>query len=853
MKTILNLFHTGSGNSSGCGHSGAQLKTRSAFMRKDLSAIGLSLVLSGAAVLSTFAADPATVTLRNQVPSAVSKGKAHLNGRVAGETAMNFSIGLPLRNQDELGRLIQQVSDSSNPNYGHYLTPQEFTQRFGPTEKDYQAVINFAKRNGFIITATHPNRMLLSLSGKAADVEKAFSVHLNRYQHPTEQREFFAPDREPTVDGSLHVLRIEGLDNFYVPHPNLKRMEETFKRAAKAAATPNGGSGPTGAYQGTDFRNAYVPGSTLNGKGQNVGLLQFDGFFASDIAAYAAQIGLTNVPNVIVVPIDGGVPIPTPFGNPEVSLDIDMVLSMSPGVGTIFVYEAPNPSPFADILNRMVTDNSSKQLSSSWGGGGPDPISEQIFQQMAVQGQSFFQASGDSDAYLSGEPIPFASDSPHITVVGGTTLTTGPAASYTSEAVWNWGIEFGIDGIGSSGGISTFYTIPTYQTNINFGLSGGSSTLRNIPDVALTGDNVWVIFGAGQSGAFGGTSCAAPLWNGFTALVNQQAAANSHPTVGFLNPALYALAANRFTYTNAFHDVTILNNTWSQSPSAFFAVSNYDLCTGLGTPNGTNMINSLLFVPQAPVHISPPPPPYGTTMASLSGGNPNGNWSVFMQDDSPIGSGSVSNGWVLSVTVADIVGQSADLQLLMTSPNTNVFAGQTATFVLSVTNYGPSPSTNVIVADSLPLGVTLVSTNTTQGSVIRSGSTINWNVGNLAVGAGAQLVLTVQTTQIGSLVNSAVPQPSTPDPNPDDDLASITVNVTPLTATMIPTFNKGSGTFQINVPSPTSPPVTVIIQANTNLAGTNWVNVYTNTPPFTFSDPTAGSQARRFYRAILLP
>lgn len=159
-----------------------------------------------------------------------------------------------------------------------------------------------------------------------------------------------------------------------------------------------------------------------------MGLLEYDGFFASDITAYENLIGLTGtIPKLVVVPIDGGVPNPTEFGDPEVSLDIEMILSMSPGVPTIYVYEAPNPSPWVDMLSRMADDDLSAQLSSSWGGGEePNPSAELIFEQMALQGQSFFQAAGDSCAYTNpNNPVPFPSDSPHITVVGGTTLTTG--------------------------------------------------------------------------------------------------------------------------------------------------------------------------------------------------------------------------------------------------------------------------------------------------------------------------------------------------------------------------------------------------------------------------------------------
>ena len=98
--------------------------------------------------------------------------------------------------------------------------------------------------------------------------------------------------------------------------------------------------------------------------------------------------------------------------------------------------------------------------------------------------------------------------------------------------------------------------------------------------------------GNGVGRRLGGTSCAAPLWAGFMALVNQQAAPTEMPAVGFINPAIYAIAAGA-SYATCFHDVTTGNNTWSSSPNLFYATNGYDLCTGLGTPNGENLITAL--------------------------------------------------------------------------------------------------------------------------------------------------------------------------------------------------------------------------------------------------------------------
>ena len=171
--------------------------------------------------------------------------------------------------------------------------------------------------------------------------------------------------------------------------------------------------------------------------------------------------------------------------------------------------------------------------------------------------------------------------------MGGTTLTTGTGATYSSEKVWNWG-----GGTGSSGGISSDYAIPIYQQGISMTANLGSTTKRNVPDVALTADQVYVYYGNGSKGEFGGTSCAAPLWAAFTALVNQQGVANEQPPVGFLNPTLYAIGKGS-TYSNCFHDITTGNNSNSTTGASFPAVGGYDLCTGWGTPNGTNLIDAL--------------------------------------------------------------------------------------------------------------------------------------------------------------------------------------------------------------------------------------------------------------------
>jgi hypothetical protein len=514
---------------------------------------------------------------------------------VSGTNQIKLAIGLPLRNRLALSRFLSEISDPGNANYRHYLTPAEFVENFGPSEADYRAAIAFANTNGLQVTATHSNRMLLDVSASATTVNKAFQIRLLNEQHPTEARKFFRPDREPTIPANAPILHVSGLDNYTMPQPrNLRRKSVTDELAGK----PRAGSGPSGAFMGNDFRKAYVPGTSLTGAGQSLGLFELDGYYPSDITAYASTAGLSNVPLRAVL-IDGfkGVPLDRRpgSGNEEVALDIEVALSMAPGISEIIVYEGTPRSTMATInhiLNQMATDNTAKQLSCSWGFD-IDITTEQIFQQFAAQGQSFFLASGDTGAFSSVVELP--SDNPNITVVGGTTLLTDASGLWKSERAW----------YGSGGGISTVYPIPAWQQGLDFTASKGSSTMRNIPDVAMVGDNVFAMVDRGASDSFFGTSISAPLWAAFTALVNEQAATMGRPPIGFINPALYAIGKSS-QYSRNFHDIVVGDNTTDDSPNLFFAVPGYDLCTGWGSPRGTNLINALLAAPSEPLIVKSP-------------------------------------------------------------------------------------------------------------------------------------------------------------------------------------------------------------------------------------------------------
>ena len=519
--------------------------------------------------------------LRGHVPRAV--GRLQPVASLPGSQPLELALTLPLRNRDGLTNLLEQLYDPASSLYRRYLTPEQFTERYGPTVQDYQKVVRFAQAHGLTVSGTHPNRLVLDVRGPVAKIEEAFQVKMRVYRDPKSSRRFYAPDAEPSVDADVPVQAISGLDNSVLPHPmNLVR--------APLAPSANGGppevqayatgSGPGGDFMGNDFRAAYVPGVTNTGVGQSIALFEFGPFSAHSIYVYQTNAHLSTNIVVTTLPVNGFNTTWSGQDDGEECLDIEMVMSIAPGA-TILVYEGNNGT---DIFNRIATDNRAKQISCSFGWSPMDASLEGTFKQLAAQGQSCYIASGDSGAeVVSGFP---PADDPYLTIVGGTSLTTsGAGGRWQSESAW----------VGSSGGVSTRYPIPSWQEGINMQANQGSTTMRNLPDVAMLADTVlFFVFKDGTTGTVGGTSAAAPLWAGFTALVNQQAAARSKPPAGFINPAVYALGKGTYaTYATCFHDITTGNNFNSSSPGKFNATLGYDLCTGWGSPNGINLINYL--------------------------------------------------------------------------------------------------------------------------------------------------------------------------------------------------------------------------------------------------------------------
>ena len=535
----------------------------------------LAAILSLASIVSQ--AQSQTLWTRH-MRNAVLNGEAQSIGRLPATQSVRFDIVLALRHQPELEDFLEELYDPSSSSYRQFVTVPEFTERFGPSQEDYDAVIAFAKASGFTVVAGSRDAMDVQLKAPVANIERAFHITMRLYQHPTENRTFYAPDREPTVDLPIRLWHISGLDNYSIPRAALRHKDLTVQSDAVK------GSCPSNSYCGSDMRAAYYGGTSLTGEGQTVGLLEFYGYDIADFNTYFKNAKQTNNVPVHAVSADGTSLkcLNSQFcDDREQILDMTQAVSMAPGLKGLYVYVGNSDTA---ILASMSTHAPlSAQLSSSWTWEPSDPSADDpYFKKFAAQGQNYFQAAGDSRRYTASSQYVWPADSAFVTTVGGTNLkVTGKAGAWSSETAWS----------DSGGG---FYApdaikIPTWQklAGVITKANQGSKTLRSSPDVSAEA-NFDFYSCADQipcQEGWGGTSFSAPMWAGYLALVNQEAVANGNPVLGFINPAIYALGVGP-DYNSDFHDITTGSNGYP-------AVKRYDLATGWGSPNGSALIDAL--------------------------------------------------------------------------------------------------------------------------------------------------------------------------------------------------------------------------------------------------------------------
>jgi len=653
------------------------------------------------------------------VRDVVLNRQAQSVGRLPAGQPMRLVLVLPHRNQAALDNLLKDLYDPSSASYRRFLTVEEFTNMFGPSQEDYNAVARFAEAHGFTVVGTSRNRMNVDVAGSVANIEEAFHLTMGVYQHPTENRTFYSPDREPTPDLAVPLWHISGLDNYSIPRPALAR------RNSDVTANATTGSCPSSSFCGSDMRAAYYGGTALTGSGQSLGLLEYYGTDLADLDTYYKNAGQTNNVPITLISTDGTSTScleSKKCDDTEQTIDMTQALGMAPGLSSLVMYVGSTDSA---IFNAMATASPlNAQLSSSWTWSPADPNTDNpYFEEFATQGQNLFQAAGDSGAWKATSEA-YPADDVYLTSVGGTDLETSSAGgSWSSETVW-------ADG---GGGISPDkFAIPSWQTAAASGCSKCSKTYRNGPDVSANANYTFYVC-ADQTtctaNEYGGTSFAAPMWAGYLALANQQAVADGGHTLGFINPTLYTTGLGS-SYGADFHDITSGSNGYS-------ATTGYDLASGWGSPNGTGLINTLTGTSPGP-GFSLSASPTSVSVAQGSSGTSTITSTVTGGFDSAVS--LTAAGQPTGVTV---VFNPTSITGSGTSTMKMTVASSTVTGTYSITVTGTSGST----------------TETTTVSLTVTGTGPNFTIGaspsSVTVARGSSGTTTITTTISGGF-NSAI-------------------------------------------------------------------------------------------------
>lgn len=535
---------------------------------------------------------------KNRVPIPGSERAALPGARVVGPADPNerVLVTVLVRSRPSgkgLAPMLEEMG-SRKPSERRHLSREEFAALHGADPDDLKKVEAFAREYGLKIVETSAVQRRVVLSGTVAALSAAFGVDLANYEHPGgTYRGRTGPVHVPKAIAPV-IVAVLGLDN----RPQARPHVRLWKQQEEASAPRPGGT----SYAPSQIAQLYNFPQGGNGNGQCIAIIELGGGYRMvDLDGYFSHLGIPT-PQIKSISVDGAKnrPLADTNADGEVLLDIEVAGAVAPGA-QIVVYFAPNTDAgFLDAIKSAVHDDSNKPsvISISW--GGPEKgwtrqamqAMDQAFQEAATLGVTVCCAAGDDGSSDLRPPEPddgllhtdFPASSPYALACGGTRLK-GSGNVITEEVVWNEGRDGGATG----GGISDVFDLPKWQTAVNVPPSAnpGGRVGRGIPDVAGDADPVtgYQVLVDGQQGVIGGTSAVAPLWAGLIALLNQKL---GRP-VGYLNPALYSLAAA----SGAFHDITTGNNDITGDSGVYRAGPGWDACTGWGSPDGTMLLEAL--------------------------------------------------------------------------------------------------------------------------------------------------------------------------------------------------------------------------------------------------------------------
>ena len=538
--------------------------------------------------------------------------KSTLVAPLAESQEISVLLALPSSDPAGLSAFIKHVSNPSDSLFHHYLSPEQFAQKFGGNESDYTALKNWAAANGLTVSQESAGRINLTLRGSVSQLQKIFKTQLNTYRTANGET-FYSASVKPTVPVEIasRISAVLGLNE----SKQLTPLARIGKVLGENPATSGGklradstGTGPGGNYDANDLRTVYsVPDFGKYSPNVVVAVFEQGYYNAADTEKYFAT---NHLPKVKQSPIsvNKSPVVKEPAIELEACLDVDMIVGMNPNVSKILVYvddyhnDAFNVA-IVDAISQVASDDKAQILSISYGQdegyqGNPTLEAENTaLQQCAAEGISVFASSGDNGAFGDGYHYPYnvsdPASQPMVTGVGGTTLYTGPGGVWQDEIAWDeLNSNFGATG----GGVSTYWPLPDFQNTTVGGASyvtqnGGSATYRNVPDVAAVGDPLTgvAVYVNDQGGwlEVGGTSVSSPIWAGYVSNIQAAFSYFNLGSIGYFNPLLYAVGTPLFGVgsPDAFLNDIIQgqNGDIGSNNPGFFNGFGYSNTTGSGT------------------------------------------------------------------------------------------------------------------------------------------------------------------------------------------------------------------------------------------------------------------------------
>lgn len=519
-----------------------------------------------------------------RVQLAASHKEVPQGAKLAGKISPDERIEVTIR--------LRRKAGAGDPKPGgKILTREQFRDRYGADPADLEKIEEFANDHTLDVVQSSLAQRSVRLSGTTEAMEAAFGVSFRAYRQGNIRfRGRTGALSVPKELGSI-VEAVFGLDNRPQARPHFhvrskKRGIQPRANGAKAMTPP-------------EVAKLYEFPEKLDGAGECIGIIELGGGYRSkDLTVYFKGLKIKR-PKVSAISVAGGhnePDGPSKDANGEVMLDIEVAGAVAPGA-KIAVYFAPNTDEgFLGAVNAAIHDNVRKPsvVSISWGASEADWTEQaktdfdSACADAAAMGVTVCVSAGDHGAPDTDDPketranADFPAASPNVLSCGGTRLES-KTGTIAAETVWN-----NRDGWATGGGVSEFFPLPAYQkkAGVPKSINPGGKKGRGIPDISgnADGETGYICRVDGQEQVIGGTSAVSPLWAGLIAVLNS---GRSQP-VGFITPKLYALDKAK----NPLRDVVVGDNGVNKVPG-YKAKAGWDPCTGLGSPNGKNLLAAL--------------------------------------------------------------------------------------------------------------------------------------------------------------------------------------------------------------------------------------------------------------------